>query len=126
MTAASASEENGEARRKGEITRERILARAADLASMFGLEHVTVGGLAADLGMSKSGLYSHFGSKEELQLATIEAARERYYRTTVTPALSAPKGLAQLENTMERLLAYLDTRVFPGGCFFNSVNAEFH
>ena len=76
--------------------------------------------------MSKSGLYAHFGSKEELQLATIAAARERYLRTAVAPGLEAPKGLAQIERTMEYLLRYLENGTFPGGCFFNSVNAEFH
>jgi AcrR family transcriptional regulator len=108
------------------MTRERILDYAADLASMYGLEDVTLGRLAADLGMSKSGLYAHFRSKLELQKATIAAARRRYQRATVQPALDAPKGLPQLEKTMEYLLAYLANRVFPGGCFFNSVNAEFH
>jgi AcrR family transcriptional regulator len=112
--------------RKGEMTRERILERAADLASLYGLEDITIGRLAADLGMSKSGLYAHFGSKEELQLATIATARARYQRTTVNPALEAPRGLAQIEKTMEYLLTYLEKRIFPGGCFFNSVNAEFH
>ena len=118
--------ENGKALRKGEMTRERILDRAADMASIYGLDDLTIGSLAAELGMSKSGLYAHFGSKEELQLATIAAARERYLRTAVAPGLDAPKGLAQIERTMECLLRYLETGTFPGGCFFNSVNAEFH
>ena len=118
--------EIGKVPRKGEMTRERILDRAADMASLEGLDDITIGRLAAGLGMSKSGLYAHFGSKEELQLATITAARERYYRTTVFPGLDAPKGLAQIQKTMELLLSYLDNRIFPGGCFFNSVNAEFH
>ncbi len=111
---------------KGESTRKYILDRAADMASVSGLEPVTIGSLARSLGMSKSGVYAHFGSKEELQLATIGAARERYSETVIAPGLKAPKGLAQIEEIMERLLAYLANRTFPGGCFFNSVNAEFH
>jgi AcrR family transcriptional regulator len=111
---------------KGEATRKRILDRAADMASVQGLEQVTVGRLAASLGMSKSGAYAHFGSKEELQLATIDAARERYFETVIAPGLEVPNGLARIEKTMHRLLAYLENRTFPGGCFFNSVNAEYH
>ena len=82
---------------KGESTRKYILDAAADMASVGGLEGVTIGNLADSLGMSKSGVYAHFGSKVELQLAAIEAANERYYDTVTRPGLEAPKGLAQIE-----------------------------
>ena len=125
MAPHAAATENDVALSKGDVTRERILDRAADMASLYGLNELTIGSLAKELGMSKSGLYAHFGSKEELQLATIAAARERYTRTTANPGLETQKGLAQLEKTMDYLLSYLEKRIFPGGCFFNSVNAEF-
>lgn len=111
---------------KGESTRQQILDRAADMASVNGLDQVTIGSLAASLGMSKSGTYAHFGSKEELQLATIGAAGERYFEAVIAPGLEAPKGLAQIEKTLACLMTYLEKPTFPGGCFFNSVNAEFH
>jgi AcrR family transcriptional regulator len=126
MAQHAAATKNGKVASKGDMTRERILDRAADMASLYGLNDLTIGSLAKEMGMSKSGLYAHFGSKEELQFATIAAARERYRRTTASPGLTARKGLAQIEKTMNYLLSYLEQRVFPGGCFFNSVNAEFH
>jgi AcrR family transcriptional regulator len=126
MAQRAAATENGRVLGKGDMTRERILDRAADIASLYGLNDLTIGSLAKELGMSKSGLYAHFGSKEELQLATIAAARERYYRTTANPGLEARKGLAQIEKTMDYLVSYLEEKIFPGGCIFNSVNAEFH
>jgi len=74
--------------------------------------------------MSKSGLYAHFGSKEELQLATIDAAQEIFEREVVNPALEAPEGIARVLAYSEGYLSYLERHVFPGGCFFASVAAE--
>src|SRR5271163_1647292 len=78
---------------KGLRTREAILARAVDIASAQGLEGLTVGSLAEQLGMSKSGLFAHFGSKEELQLATVEVARQIFIDKVTRPAIAAPKGM---------------------------------
>jgi AcrR family transcriptional regulator len=113
-------------RADGTRTVETILRNAADLASQEGLDRLTIGVLAERLGMSKSGLFGHFGSKEELQLATIEAAAQRIAAVVLQPALKAPRGVARLEAACDRLIDYLAKPEFPGGCFFNMTRAEFH
>ncbi len=102
-----------------------ILRRAADLASVNGLDGLSIGGLADELGLSKSGLWAHFGSKEQLQLATIEAARKVYVQEVISPALATGPGLIRLSALCESFLSYIERRVFPGGCFFASAMAEF-
>jgi len=110
---------------KGSRTRQSILERAVDLASLEGLEGLTIGRLAEELNMSKSGLFAHFGSKEELQLATVEAASERYIREIFTPALKEPRGFPRLLAICESWLSYIRRGVFPGGCFFAAASFEF-
>ena len=105
-------------RADGERTRGAILRAAASLATVDGLEGLSIGNLAAAIGMSKSGLYAHFGSKQELQLATVEEAERIFQAEVVQPALAARPGLAQLAAVCEAYLDYLQRRVFPGGCFF--------
>jgi len=109
----------------GARTRQAILATAADVASVDGLDGLTVGRLAAELSMSKSGLFAHFGSKQDLQLATIEEARQRYLREVIEPALAAGPGIRRLRALCDSFLSYLERAVFPGGCFFASAMAEF-
>ena len=109
----------------GARTRASILRTAADIASVDGLEGLTIGRLAAGLDMSKSGLFAHFGSKQDLQLATIEEARQRYAREVVAPGLAAGPGIGRLHALCESFLSYLERAVFPGGCFFASAMAEF-
>jgi AcrR family transcriptional regulator len=109
---------------KGERTRAAILDEAARLASVVGLDGLSIGGLAHAIGMSKSGLYAHFGSKQELQLATIEAARETYIAEVLRPALRAPKGIERLLAACDEFLAHVERRVFPGGCFFAAAAAD--
>ena len=92
---------------KGEQTRAAILERAVDLASAEGLEGLTIGRLAAELQMSKSGLFAHFGSKQDLQLATVEAAAARFRAAVIEPALSAPDGAPRLRAMGERYLDHL-------------------
>lgn len=111
--------------REGTGTRERILAHAVQIASTEGLEALTIGRLATELGMSKSGLFGHFGSKEELQLATIDAGTEIFKRTIIRPAFNQPEGTARLRALVEAFLDYLQGSVFDGGCFWGSVSAEF-
>lgn len=129
--AARALEAGGEAaeadgrRRRGNRTRESILQEAADLASVEGLEGLTIGRLAAQLGMSKSGLFAHFGSKEELQLATVDAARRRFVDHVVRPSRGLPRGRRRVEALMAAWLDYFRSEVFRGGCFFHTVRAEF-
>jgi AcrR family transcriptional regulator len=112
-------------RRRGNRTRESILQVAADIASVEGLEGLTIGRLATELEMSKSGLFAHFGSKEELQLATIDAARQRFVEHVVKPSRGLPRGRARIERLMTDWLAYFRDDVFAGGCFFHAVKAEF-
>ncbi len=109
----------------GARTRESILRTAADVASVDGLDGLSIGRLAADLDMSKSGLFAHFGSKEDLQLATIEEARQRYAREVIEPALAADAGISRVHALCESFLSYVERAVFPGGCFFASAMAEF-
>jgi AcrR family transcriptional regulator len=106
-------------------TREAILDRAVDLASAEGLEGLTIGRLASELGLSKSGLFGHFGSKEELQLATIEEAGRRFVREIVEPALDADEGAPRLRALCNRYLDHLERQVFPGGCFWAAASIEF-
>jgi len=96
-----------------------------DIASVEGLEGLTVGRLAEDLGMSKSGLFAHFGSKEDLQLATVEMARQIFIEQITRPALSAPKGMPRLWSIIDRWLAYIERGIFKGGCFFTAASFEF-
>src|SRR5580692_6326462 len=110
---------------KGSRTREAILARAVDIASAQGLEGLTVGSLAEQLGMSKSGLFAHFGSKEELQLATVEMARQVFINKVTLPAITAPKGMPRLWSLIDHWLVLVEKRVFEGGCFFTAASFEF-
>jgi AcrR family transcriptional regulator len=109
----------------GSRKRDAILQRAADLASAEGLEGLTIGRLAGELGMSKSGLFDHFGSKEELQLATVEHASATLWREVVEPAAAAPPGRERLTALIEGYISYLERDTFPGGCFLAAAAAEF-
>jgi len=109
---------------KGERTRTAILDQAARLATVDGLEGLTIGHLALATSMSKSGLYAHFGSKQELQLATIDAARATFVDEVLRPALRAPKGIKRLFAACDAYLSHIERRVFPGGCFFSAASAD--
>ena len=97
------------------------------VASQEGLEGISIGQLAGDLGMSKSGLIAHFGSKEELQLATIENACTQYNEQIVKPAQLGgnKRGLARLSDLCDKWLSYHEKDPLPGGCFFIAVSSEF-
>ena len=105
--------------------RDAILERAVEVASEEGLEGLTIGRLSSELGLSKSGLFGHFGSKEELQLAAIDAASAIFYREVIEPALEKPEGAARLRAYSEGFVSYLERKVFSGGCFFAAASAEF-
>ena len=112
-------------RAPGERSRSLILGQAARLATVEGLEGLSIGRLAEATGMPKSSVYVLFGSKEELQLATIDAARASFLKEVVTPAARAvPPGRERLETLCEGFLGYVQRRVFPGGCFFVATAAE--
>jgi AcrR family transcriptional regulator len=110
---------------KAARTRSAILERAVDLASVDGLEGLTIGKLASEFEMSKSGLFAHFGSKEELQLATIDAAAARFFAEVVTPAQSEREGLPRLRAYCALYVDYLERKVFAGGCFWAAAATEF-
>ncbi|MGB7922660.1 MAG: TetR/AcrR family transcriptional regulator [Pyrinomonadaceae bacterium] len=110
---------------RGDRTRQAILEVAVNVASAEGLEGLTIGRLASELSMSKSGLFAHFGSKEELQLATVEAARDIFIREVIRPSFEVEKGLSRLWKLCEVWLAYVRSEVFRGGCFFVAAAAEF-
>jgi AcrR family transcriptional regulator len=109
---------------KGEETRERIVERAFRLATRAGVEGLTLGALATDLGMSKSGLFAHFKSKEELQLDVLRAAVDRFQEAVIKPALRAPRGVPRLQALFRNWMAWLRDAGSPGGCLFVAAAAE--
>jgi AcrR family transcriptional regulator len=105
--------------------KEAILERAVAVASEEGLEGLTIGRLSSELGLSKSGLFGHFGSKEELQLAAVDAASAIFFDEVVKPALKEPEGAPRLRAYCDGWVGYLEREVFSGGCFFAAASAEF-
>jgi AcrR family transcriptional regulator len=112
-------------RSKAVKTRAEILKRAVDIASAEGLEGLSIGRLASELEMSKTGIFAHFGSKEQLQLATVGAAKEIFLEQIVKPNLDSHGGLPRLKAMLESWLGYVERIVFRGGCFFAAASAEF-
>jgi AcrR family transcriptional regulator len=106
------------------MTHQRIVESAVQLASRDGLSGLSIGGLAEELGLSKSGLFAHFGSKEALQLAVLESAAGRFGEQVIRPALAAPRGLPRVRALFERWLAWANDRSLPGGCVFIAAAAE--
>lgn len=123
---ASASTVTDRRRLQGQRTRAAILGVAVDLASQHGLESLSIGTLAQATELSKSGLFGHFGSREELQLATVEVARERFADEVVRPALGVQAGIRRVWSLCDRWLEYAEGEVFPGGCFFAQTSVEFN
>jgi AcrR family transcriptional regulator len=105
-------------RADGERTREAIVSEAVKLATLDGLEGLSIGNLASALDMSKSGVYAHFDSKQDLQLATVDEAARIFEAEVIEPARGAPPGLAQVVALCDAFFGYLERRTFPGGCFF--------
>jgi AcrR family transcriptional regulator len=113
-------------RARGDATRRAILGRAMELAAAEGLEGVSLGRLASELHMSKSGLFAHFDSKEALQLATLRAARRFFTRHAIDPAESEPEGLPRLTALVDAWLTYLGEEAARGGCLFIEGAAEYN
>jgi AcrR family transcriptional regulator len=111
---------------KGQRTRNSILEVAAALATEEGLDPLSIGRLAEATGMSKSGLFAHFGSKEELQLATVEYAAKLFVAEVIDPARSAPNGMARIWALCDHMIGYSERQVFPGGCFFAATSFEYN
>jgi AcrR family transcriptional regulator len=110
---------------KGAQTRSLILDHAVAHASQVGLEGLSIGSLATRLSLSKSGLFAHFGSKEELQLATLKAAQERFVDKVFRPSMDAPRGLARIRTLFRNWFDWLDASGQPGGCVILAAAAEF-
>ncbi|WP_256788124.1 TetR/AcrR family transcriptional regulator [Frankia sp. AvcI1] len=111
-------------RADGDRTRAAILDAAVRLSTVDGLEGLSIGNLAKDLGMSKGGVYAHFDSKQDLQLATVEAAGVIFRSEVIEPALTADPGVPQLLAFCDGFFDHLERRVFPGGCFFAGAALE--
>jgi AcrR family transcriptional regulator len=109
---------------KGDETRDRIVDRALRLATRDGLAGLSIGGLAADLGLSKSGLFAHFGSKEDLQLAVLREAVARFEATVVRPAIRAERGEPRVRALLDRWMAWMNDPAFPGGCLMTAASVE--
>jgi AcrR family transcriptional regulator len=126
VTAVSdTTEESRRSGGKGADTRATILSRALDIASVDGLEGLTIGRLAGELEMSKSGVFAHFGSKQELQLATVAAAAERFRVAVIEPALRTPDGAPRLGAMAAAYLDHLESNDYSGGCFWAATSAEY-
>ena len=111
-------------RADGARSRQAILHAATELATVEGLDGLSIARLAEHAGMSKSGLFAHFRSKEDLQLATIDAAAEMFDREVMQPGRTAPPGVRRVLSSCEAFFQYLERAVFPGGCFFVAAAAE--
>ena len=124
VTEAAAPSRDGR-RARGDSTRRAILAKAMQLASAEGLEDLSIARLAGELGMSKSGLFAHFGSKEELQISTVRAAGAIFTHRVVRPAEEGYEpGLARLCGMLIAWLDYMERSSFAGGCFFAAATVE--
>jgi AcrR family transcriptional regulator len=110
--------------RKGDTTRQAIVDHAVDLARRVGLEGLTIGRLAEDLALSKSGLFAHFQSKEALQVQVLEAAAGRFVDIVVRPVLASPRGEPRVRLLFDRWLDWEGRRQTPGGCLFVHAAAE--
>lgn len=110
---------------KGEDTRQSILEKGFRLASTYGLEGLSIGQLAKEVGMSKSGLFAHFQSKENMQLAVLESAVSLFIEKVMTPSLHAQRGVPRIRALFENLLGWHEAAGNPGGCIFISAAAEF-
>jgi len=106
---------------KGEQTRQAILGRAFELASVVGVSGLTIGRLAEETGLSKSGLFAHFGSKEALDVAVVEEASRQFVQEVMVPALREPRGEPRVRALFDRWLVWGQR---PGGCFFVGASAE--
>lgn len=110
---------------KGEQTKQAILDEALAMASRVGIGGLSIGTLAERTGMSKSGLFAHFGSKEEMQLAVVRESEQRFVDVVLRPALQEPRGLPRLRAILRNWLGWTETLALPGGCLLNSAVIEF-
>ncbi|MEV0375896.1 TetR/AcrR family transcriptional regulator [Streptomyces sp. NPDC050636] len=110
---------------RGVRSRRTIVRHAVDVASLEGLDGLSIGRLATDLGISKSGVQTLFGTKENLQVAAVKCARDVFEDAVVRPAQTAPRGAARVRALIERWIEYASVPLFPGGCFWAANLAGF-
>jgi AcrR family transcriptional regulator len=110
---------------EAQVTRGRILGRAAEIASEEGLDGITIGRLAEELEMSKSGVHKHFGTKETLQISTLDKAFVDFWHRVVEPALAEPPGLGRLRTVCANSVGYLEAPLLPGGCLMTAALTEY-
>src|SRR5882757_9266632 len=110
---------------RGARSRRTIVRHGVDVASLEGLNGLSLGQLATDLGLSKSGVQTLFKTKENLQIATAEAAREAFEEAVIRPARTAPHGAARLRALIDHWIVYAEAPLFPGGCFWAANQADF-
>lgn len=125
MAESTSASEQDQRLAKGARSRASIARRAADLASVEGLTGLSIGRLATDLGISKSGIATLFGTKEALQVAAVKSAREAFIERVIVPAMSESGGLIRLRALMDRWFDHITDPTFPGGCFRVATIAEF-
>ena len=111
-------------RARGDLSRETVMRLAVDIASVDGLEGLSIGTLAMGANLSKSGVVALFGNKEKLQLAAIDAAREIFIAVVIAPALKLQGGRERLDALLDNWIRYSEGRIFAGGCFFAAATAE--
>ncbi len=111
---------------KGEETRSQILAAAVEQASASGFESLTIGSLAEKTGMSKSGLFAHFGSKQDLQIAALDEAARQFTEAVFMPAMKVPRGLRRLRAIFENWITWPQRASLPGGCPIDAATREYH
>jgi len=109
---------------RGQLTKQAILEHAASLASRVGLQGVTIGGLADDMKLSKSGLFAHFRSKEALEVSLLEHAAARFVEHVIKPALAAPRGEPRVREVFRRWMEWPEASRMAGGCFFVAAATE--
>src|ERR1051326_5790937 len=110
---------------KGAETKETILTEAIAIASKVGLEGLSIGNLAKASGLSKSGLFAHFNSLENLQLAVLQKAADKFVEVVIAPALKKPRGSPRVKALIDNMLAWTNANFMPGGCIFISAANEF-
>lgn len=110
---------------RGEITKQKIIERGLSLASIVGLGGITIGQLAKEVGMSKSGLYRHFKSKENLQLELFKAAVSMFVEKVISPAFKEPRGESRILALFELWMKWTKSKILPGGCIFIDATVEF-
>ncbi|MFC3694971.1 TetR/AcrR family transcriptional regulator [Chenggangzhangella methanolivorans] len=123
--AAPAAEILDRRKRRGAQSRQRVLEHAAAIASVDGLEGLTIGRLAAEAGVAKGNIQVLFGDKQSLQLATVDFVRAVHVAAIVEPALAEASPVARLRSMVERWFDFVEARELPGGCFMNAVASEF-